>query len=70
MTHEQFAALAQLMGLKPSAHSEALRLVLVDGFTHQAAAEQAATHRPNVTRGVTKARAVIKLVRQLSDVKL
>lgn len=63
MTPEQFEALAQLMRLRQSASREALRLVLVDGLTHAAAAEQTGRIRTDVTQAVTSARRAIELAR-------
>lgn len=64
MTSEQFDALAELMRLRQSPSREALRLVLVEGATHAAAAEQAGIPRPNVTRQVSSAKRAIALINQ------
>ena len=63
MTDHQFDALAQLMRLRDSASREALRLVLVEGLTHSAAAERTGAPRPSVTRQVGSARRTIALAR-------
>ena len=68
MTPEQFEALAKLMRLRQSSASrEALRLVLVDGLTHAAAAEQAGCIRTDVTQLVTSARRTLELARVLTS---
>lgn len=64
MTNEQFDALAELMRLRQSPSREALRLVLVEGVTHAAAAGKADIPRPNVTRQVSSAKRVIALINQ------
>jgi predicted DNA-binding protein (UPF0251 family) len=66
MTPEQFAALAQLMRLRQSPSRDALRLVLIDGMTHTAAAEQAGIPRQNVSRQVASAKRIINAARILS----
>lgn len=66
MTPEQFDALAQMMRLRASPSREALRMVLCDGITQSAAAEQAGIPRPNVTRQVSSARRMIALARVLT----
>lgn len=63
MTPEQFEALALLMKLRQSASRNALRLVLVDGMTHAAAASQAGAIRTDVTRQVGKAKKIIALAK-------
>mgnify|MGYP000173223323 CR=1 FL=1 len=63
MTPEQFEALAQLMRLRQSASREALRLVLVEGMTHAAAAERAGSIRTDVTQSVSSAKRAIELAR-------
>lgn len=50
MTDEQFTALAQLMRLRASASHDALRLVLVDGLSVPAAAQQAGVPHQAVYR--------------------
>lgn len=65
MTDDQFDALAQLMRLRDSPSREALRLVLVDGLTHSAAADRTGAPRPSVTRQVSSARRTIELARRL-----
>ncbi|WP_341667327.1 hypothetical protein [Alcaligenes sp. SDU_A2] len=67
MTNNQFDALAALMRLRPSPSREALRLVLVDGATHTAAAERAGIPRPNVTRQVSSARHALALIEAITD---
>lgn len=67
MTREQFDALAQLMRLRQSASREALRLVLVDGLTHAAAAERAGSIRTDVTRLVSSAKRAIELARMVTQ---
>ena len=62
VTAEQFDALAQLMRLRQSPCREALRLVLVDGLTHAAAAEQTGAIRTDVTRRVSSAKRAMRLV--------
>lgn len=67
MTPEQFEALAELMRLQQSASREALRLVLIDGLTHAAAAEQAGAIRTDVTRRVSSAKRTLELARVLTS---
>lgn len=67
MTPEQFDALAQLMRLRQSASRDALRLVLVAGLTHAAAAEQAGAIRTDVTRQVGSSRRTLELARVLTS---
>lgn len=66
MTPEQFDALAQLMRLRQSPSRDALHLVLIDGMTHTAAAEQAGIPRQNVSRQVASAKRTIEAARILS----
>ncbi len=61
METEQFEAIAELMKLRKPETREALRLVLCDGKTQDAAAEQTGVLRPNVARAVKSARDVLKL---------
>lgn len=63
MTPKQFDALAQLMRLRPSASREALRLVLVAGWTQQGAATSVGIPPSNVARQVASARRVIQAAR-------
>ena len=67
MTAEQFDAMAQLMRLRQSASREALRLVMVDGLTHAAAAEQTGAIRTDVTRQAGSARRCIELARTVAQ---
>lgn len=69
MTEQQFDALAELMRLRRSPSREALRLVLVEGATHAAAAERAGIPRPNVTRQVSSARHALSLVDVIAAAK-
>lgn len=66
MRLDQFAALAQLMRLRQSPSRDALRLVLIDGITHTAAAQQAGIPRQNVSRQVASAKRTIEAARILS----
>jgi predicted DNA-binding protein (UPF0251 family) len=66
MTPEQFQALAELMRLRPSDSREALRLVLIEGLTHAAAAERCNIQRPGVTRLVSSARKVMQRAQVLA----
>ena len=66
MTAEQFDALAQLMQLRhQSASREALRLVLVNGWTTYGAANSAGIPASNVCRQAARARRVIELASAL-----
>lgn len=69
MTPEQFDSMAQLMRLRKSASREALRLVLVDGRTHDGAANIAGAIRTDVTRQVGKAKKCIELARIVAGIK-
>jgi len=66
LTLEQFAALAQLMRLRQSPSRDALHLVLIDGMTHTAAAQQAGIPRQNISRQVASAKRTIEAARILS----
>ena len=67
MTPAQFDALAQLLRLHSgSATADALRLVLVEGLTHDAAAAQAGAQRQSVTRAVGQARKAIAAAQVLA----
>lgn len=69
MTADQFASLARLMRLRTGSPSSAgLRLVLVDGLTHQAAADASGAQRASVTRLVTSARACVADAQTLAGV--
>lgn len=71
MTAEQFAALSRLIGLRDgSATSEGLRLVLLEGKTHQEAAAAAAVSRQSITRALKSARERLADVRTLQGVEL
>lgn len=66
MNSDQFNALAKLMRLRQSPSCKALRLVLVDGLTHAAAAERAGSIRTDVTRLVSSAKRTIDLARTVT----
>lgn len=66
MTPEQFSALAQLMRLRQSHSRDALRLVLIDGMTHAAAAELTGIPRQNISRQVASAKRAIEAAHILS----
>ena len=68
MTAAQFAALARLLRLRESAAREGLRLTLIDGLTHEAAAAQSGAPRQSITRGVASARKVLADARVLGAV--
>jgi len=56
MTEDQFEAVAELLGGSSAPLRQAVRLVLVDGLTHEEAAALVGVDRPNVTRRVGQAR--------------
>lgn len=67
MTPGQFDALAQLMQLRQqSASREALRLVLINGWTTYGAANSSGIPASNVCRQVARARRVIELAATLA----
>lgn len=63
MTDEQFNALAQLMRLRASASRDALRLVLVDGLSVPAAAQQAGVPHQAVYKLQASAQRAIEAAR-------
>jgi DNA-directed RNA polymerase specialized sigma24 family protein len=65
LTPDQFDALAELLGGSSAPLRQALRLVLVDGLSQVDAAALAGVARPNLTRRVQQARAVIDAARRL-----
>lgn len=71
MTEEQFAALSILLGgtLGSAAH-EALRLVLLEGYTQQAAAAQAGLSQQAVGRKVDRARVLIEAAQWLHGITI
>lgn len=71
MTPDQFAALARLMRLRAGSPTSAgLRLVLVDGLTHQAAADASGAQRASITRLMTSARACVADAQALAGVTM
>lgn len=63
VTPGQFDALAELLGGSDQLRY-AVRLVLLDGLTHEEAAGKAGVSRPNVTRRVGQARAKLETARR------
>lgn len=71
MTPDQFAALSRIAGLHAvSATSEGLRLVLLEGLTHQEAAARAGVARQSITRALKTARERLADAQQLQGVEL
>lgn len=71
MTAEEFAALLRITGLHAgSATTEGLRLVLLDGLTHQEAADRAGVSRSSITRALRTARERLADAQQLQGVEL
>lgn len=63
--------MARLMRLRAgSPTSEGLRLVLVDGLTHQSAAAATGAQRAHITRALTSARACVEDAQALAGVEL
>lgn len=71
MTEEQFASLGILLGGSPgSAAHEALRLWALEGYTQQAAAEQAGLSFQAVSRKIERARELIQAAQPLYGLTL
>lgn len=71
MTAEQFASLSRIAGLHAgSASSEGLRLVLMEGLTHQEAAARAGVARTSITRALRTARERLADAQRLQGVEL
>ena len=71
MTKEEFDALGVLLGGSPgSAAGEALRLVLMEGFTQKDAATRAGISHQAVGRKVERARELVQAAQVLHGVQI
>lgn len=71
MTKEQFSDLSYLLGGTPgSATHEALRLVFLEGYTQQAAADQAGISQQAVGNKVDRARELIQRSQSLYGITI
>lgn len=71
MQEDQFTALLRITGLHAgSATSQGLRLVLMQGLTHQEAAVGAGVARQSITRALKVARERLADAQQLQGVEL
>lgn len=70
MTADQFAVLARRLGLQESASREALRLVLCEGLTQQAAAAAAGASRPRLVQTMDAARQCVKDAQVLAQLTI
>jgi len=70
MTPAQFAALSRLMRLRDSPTADGLRLVLVDGLTHAAAADASGAERVHITRAISSARRYVEDANTLAGAQI